>query len=74
MAGRFLRGLVTGLVVGLGGAAVVSVLVLPPVDRTTPDAPEPVTIERSYGPPANSLPRLTSESSPPAPSTPQGDE
>jgi hypothetical protein len=72
MAGRFVRGLVTGLVLGVGMAGAVSVLVLPPVD--SPVAPAPVVVERSYGPPPGGLPRLRSETAPPQPATPTGDE
>jgi hypothetical protein len=74
MAGRFVRGLVTGLVLGVGVVGAVSVLVLPPVRRPQPPAPQPIVVERTYGPPPSDLPRLRSETAPPQPATPTGDE
>ena len=68
MAGRFARGLVTGLVLG-GCVAVAAALVTPPPGGdATAASPEPVAVERTYGPQPSALPRLRSETAPAEPS------
>ena len=73
MTGRFARGLVTGLVLGACVAIVALLAAPPPVGDATEASPEPVAVERTYGPQPNGLPRLRSETAPAQPALRQRD-
>jgi hypothetical protein len=74
MAGRFVRGFLTGLAVGLVAVAAISVLAPRPHSDATAAGIEPAAVERTYGPRAGGLPRLRSDTAPAQPATPPGDE